>query len=106
MRNYIPDDYRLKRLLRGEDVLLNVDGTPTRCYLAIENNNWWECFVFDPAGNFHDLMWALDADYYDEALSEIIVNMDNIINNLEDECVDNRPLDEKAVDEMVDSYEK
>lgn len=61
-------------------------------YKAIENqnlifdyNNWWECFIIDPQGNFHDLMWALDADYIDEAIDEVIENFEAMIEYIEED---------------------
>ena len=34
--------------------------THKRYRLDMEHNNWWECFVYTPEGEFHDMMWALD----------------------------------------------
>ena len=50
--------------------------------LIVDNNNWWECFIVDPQGNWHDLMWALDADYIDEAIEEVSANLDDVINDI------------------------
>ena len=47
--------------------------------LLIDHNNWWECFIVDPQGNFHDLMWNLDADYLDEAIKEAQEGLDEAI---------------------------
>jgi hypothetical protein len=54
-------------------------------WLAIDNNNWWECFVTDPNGNFHDLMWALSHDSLFEAVAEVIGNLDEIIKNIKED---------------------
>lgn len=51
--------------------------------LIIDYNNWWECFIIDPQGNWHDLMWALDADYLDEAIEEVKENFDDVIKDVE-----------------------
>lgn len=47
--------------------------------LMFDANNWWECFVIDPNGEFHDLMLDLDASYLDEAVAEVKEQLDNII---------------------------
>lgn len=52
--------------------------------LIFDNNNWWECFVIDPQGNFHDLMWDLDASYLDEAIQEIKEQLDEMIKYIEE----------------------
>lgn len=51
--------------------------------LHVDYNNWWECFVIDPQGNFHDLMWALDSDYLDDATKEVEENLEYIIQQIE-----------------------
>ena len=53
--------------------------------LTFDNNNWWECFVYDKDGEFHDLMWDLDASYLDEAIQEVEANLDNMIAYIEEE---------------------
>lgn len=52
--------------------------------LIVDNNNWWECFIYDPQGNFHDLMWALDADYLDDAIREVKFSLDKMIKYIEE----------------------
>lgn len=52
--------------------------------LIIDNNNWWECFIIDPKGNFHDWMWALDADYLDDAIQEVKESFDEMIAYIEE----------------------
>lgn len=61
-------------------------------YAAIDNgdlvfdyNNWWECFIIDPQGNWHDLMWSLDASYLDEAIEEVKSGLDEMIKYIEEE---------------------
>ena len=63
-------------------------------YAAIDNgdlifdyNNWWECFIIDPQGNWHDLMWDLDASYLDEAIEEVKSGLDEMIAYIEEEYV-------------------
>ena len=51
--------------------------------LVFDYNNWWECFVYDKNGEFHDLMWDLDASYLDEAIEEVKANLKSVIQNLE-----------------------
>lgn len=53
--------------------------------LIIDYNNWWECFIIDPQGNFHDLMWNLDADYLDEAIEESKAGLNEMIKYIEEE---------------------
>lgn len=47
--------------------------------LIFDHNNWWECFVIDPSGEFHDLMWDLDSSYLDEAIEEVKERLDETI---------------------------
>lgn len=61
-------------------------------YAAIDNgdltfdyNNWWECFIIDPQGNWHDLMWDLDASCLDEAIEEVKSGLDEMIKYIEEE---------------------
>lgn len=51
--------------------------------LIFDYNNWWECFVYSPDGEFHDLMWDLDTSYLDEAIEEVKANLKSVIQNLE-----------------------
>ena len=52
--------------------------------LVFDYNNWWECFVIDQQGNFHDLMWDLDASYLDEAIDEVKEQLDEMIKYIEE----------------------
>lgn len=70
MSYYIENDTQLLDLI--EDDLL-----------VFENNNWWECFVIDPDGQWHDLMWDLDSMNYFDAVEEIIAHMDEVIAHFE-----------------------
>ena len=72
MRNYIKDDKELYEAINNDD-------------LIIDYNNWWECFIIDPQGNFHDLMWALDSDYLDDAIKEVEENLEDIIKQIEED---------------------
>ena len=74
MDTHIKNDEELQKILDNE--------TETGKHLNIENNNWWECFIVDKEGNFHDVMWDLDADTIKEAIEEVQINMDRIINVL------------------------
>ena len=67
---YFRSDKVLDKILEGEHHLY---------YLAIENNNWWECFVTDPQGKFHDLMWALNDNDIFNAINEVLENLDDTI---------------------------
>ena len=53
--------------------------------LVFDYNNWWECYVYDKDGNFHDLMWDLDASYLDEAIEEAKNQLDAMIAYIEDD---------------------
>lgn len=65
MGYYVRNDKMLKRL------------TENRLYFF--DNNWWECYVILPTGEYVDLMWWLDADAVDDAVREVIESMDDII---------------------------
>ena len=71
-RNYIKGDKELYEAINNGD-------------LIIDYNNWWECFIYDPQGNFHDLMWALDSDYLDDAIKEVEENLEDIIKQIEED---------------------
>ena len=53
--------------------------------LRFDYNNWWECFIIDPQGNFHDLMWVLDSDYLDDAIEEAKEGLEEMIKYIEEE---------------------
>lgn len=53
--------------------------------ILIDYNNWWECFVTLPSGKFVDLMWALEGYKIDEAVEEVLDEMDQVIKDLDDE---------------------
>jgi len=63
-----------------------------RYWLQMDNNNWWECFVYTPDGVFHDLMWALDSDHIFAGIGEVFYHMDAVLKDLgvpvENECVE------------------
>lgn len=50
--------------------------THKRYRLDMEHNNWWECFVYTPEGEFHDMMWALDSDHIFEGVEVVLSAMD------------------------------
>jgi hypothetical protein len=77
MRYYINND---KELYEAINVV-----SPRGDSLLIDYNNWWECFIIDPQGNFHDLMWALDSDYLDDAIKEVEENLEDIIKQIEED---------------------
>ncbi len=60
-------------------------GTHKRYMLNLDYNNWWECFLVDEEGSFHDLMLALESDGVFDAVAEIIAGMDEIIEYNENE---------------------
>jgi hypothetical protein len=72
---YFRSDKVLNKILEGEHPLY---------YLAIENNNWWECFVTDAQDNFHDLMWALSDDDIFSAIDEVLGSLDETIKYTEE----------------------
>ena len=53
--------------------------------LIFDHNNWWECSIIDPQGNWHDLMWDLYASYLDEAIEEVKSGLDEMIKYIEEE---------------------
>lgn len=62
-----------------KDLYAAMCGTHKRYLLELDCNNWWECFLVDPEGNFHDMMMALDSDGVFEAVAEIFAVIDEII---------------------------
>lgn len=70
MRSYITGDEQLMQFIAEER-------------LIFDYNNWWECFVTLPSGEFIDLMWALDGNKIDEAVKEVLEEMDQVIKNIE-----------------------
>lgn len=70
MKYYIKNDTQLKEF---ED-----NGR-----LVFENNNWMEVLIDDPEGYQHDTGWVTNSDDYEEALLEMIKNMDEVIKDLE-----------------------
>lgn len=68
--HYIQTDKELKAIRKG---------THNKYRLELGHNNWWECFAYDPTGEFLDLMWALDSDDFFEAIAEIVSGMDSVI---------------------------
>lgn len=71
MHNDIKSDQELYHAIQNGD-------------LVIDNNNWWECFIYDKDGKFHDLMWALDDDYIDDAIETVKEELDRMIKYLEE----------------------
>ena len=47
-----------------------------------EHNNWWECFVYTPEGEFHDMMWALDSDHIFEGVEVVLSAMDSVMKDI------------------------
>jgi hypothetical protein len=71
--------------IRSDKTLEDALGaSPRRYRLYMENSNWWECFVTDPQGEFHDLMLNLDADKLFDAIADVLTNLDEIIKYMED----------------------
>lgn len=71
MSCYLNDDTALYNAINNGD-------------LIIDYNNWWECFIIDPQGNWHDLMWSLDDDYLDNAIESVKVSFDEMIKYIEE----------------------
>ena len=74
MRRYFPSDRQLVKVLANRH---------RRYCLELENNNWWECFVIDPDGGRHDMMWCLDAWALFPAVAEILSGMDFCIKEID-----------------------
>lgn len=56
--------------------------THKRYRLDMEHNNWWECFVYTPEGEFHDMMWTLDSDHIFEGVEVVLSAMDSVIKDI------------------------
>ena len=77
MAPYFRSDKSLDKLLRSKHHLYD---------LEIEDNNWWECFVTDPQGKFHDIMWALDSDSLFDAIDEVLDSLDEMIQYIKEDA--------------------
>ena len=72
--------------LRSDKALRDASGEqPVKYCLEMEHGNWWECFITDPNGDEHDLMWDLGGNSIFDAIAETIAGMDEAIKNLEEE---------------------
>lgn len=69
MRSIINNDEQLTALIAQDRILFDF-------------NNWWECFITLPNGEFVDIMWDLDGYRIDEAIIEVLESMDQVIENL------------------------
>lgn len=56
--------------------------THKRYRLDMEHNNWWECLVYTPEGEFHDMMWALDSDHIFEGVEVVLSAMDSVMKDI------------------------
>ena len=70
LRRYVDSDEHLSRILAYRDDEYSIE---------LQNNNWWEVFVVDPQGQFHDLMCVLDSDKLFDAVKEVIEARDELI---------------------------
>lgn len=70
LRRYVDSDEHLSQILAGQDDEYSIE---------LQNNNWWEVFVVDPQGQFHDLMCVLDSDKLFDAVKEVIEARDELI---------------------------
>ena len=75
-------DYMQAYFKSDDSMLAALHCTHTKYQLTLDHNNWWECFVIDPEGDFHDLMWALDSDDIFEEIWEIIDGMEETIEDI------------------------
>lgn len=75
MLSYFRSDRALTAVLSGES---------HRYRLDMQHNNWWECFVTDPKGVYHDLMWNLDEDNLFHAIAEVLCGADEVISDMEE----------------------
>lgn len=90
---YTSDYYKDKNNSgRFYNEMCNIFKNDDELYAAIDNdelifdyNNWWECFVYGPDGEFHDLTWDLDASYLDEAIEEVKEYLESVIADIEEE---------------------
>lgn len=70
--SYIKDDNALYKAIENNE-------------LVFDANNWWECFVYDPEGGFHDIMWCLDASSLTDAIEEVKESIDDIIEQIKED---------------------
>ena len=60
---YIKNDEELATLINDKHSVYR---------LKFDHANWWECFVTDSQGVWHDLMWDLDATGLNDAIEEVL----------------------------------
>ena len=62
-----------------KELIAAIDGSHKQYQLILDHNNWWECFLVDTEGEFHDMMLALGSNDVFDAIAEIIAACDEII---------------------------
>jgi len=72
-------DNEMSRYITNDDMLLDL---VNRNKLVFDYNNWWECFVIDDKGKFHDLLWSLDSINIFDAIEEVKNSIDNVIKDI------------------------
>ena len=72
MNYYLENDENLYKAINNGD-------------LTFDYNNWWECSIIDPQGNWHDLMWVLDDDYLNEAIETVKASLNDVIRGIEED---------------------
>ena len=75
MSPYIRNDQELIDMLTAS----SPDGE-----LTLEWNNWLEVLIDDPKGETHDFGWVLDTENVWEAVTEVMINMDDVIKEVEE----------------------
>ena len=76
MTPYFRSDKTLYKLIDGKHLLYD---------LSLHNTNWWECFLTDPQGKFHDIMWALSDDNLFSAVAEALGSLEEKIKYIEED---------------------
>ncbi|MCL2578152.1 MAG: hypothetical protein FWE27_08920 [Defluviitaleaceae bacterium] len=73
-------DYEMLSYIRFDKTLYKtLNHEHRKFYLEMYNNNWWECFITDDKGVFHDIMWTLDNDDLFISVANVIENFDEMI---------------------------
>lgn len=82
--SYIDNDKELEKYITYDYITndyfkeIKKEGSLKDYTISFCNNNWWECYA-EVNGEPIDLMWSLDATYIDEAINEVIeeINSNN-----------------------------
>lgn len=74
---------KMRQYFRSDKTLLKIiDGNHRKYSIDLLHNNWWECGITDPQGNWHDIMWVTDDDNLFSAILEVLTSLDETIEHI------------------------